>query len=57
MFFWKDKEKNKPTIIEHPVLGTLIKKQIGTQRRVLSLHYGIKLLTCICVYTQIKKML
>ena len=26
MFFWKDKEKNKPTIIEHPVLGTLIKK-------------------------------
>lgn len=26
MFFWKGKEKNKPTTIEHPVLGTLIKK-------------------------------
>lgn len=26
MFFGKTKKKNKPTTIEHPVLGTLIKK-------------------------------
>ena len=57
MFFWKDKEKNKPTIIEHPVLGTLIKKTDWYTKKSFIITLWIKLLTCICVYTQIKKML